>query len=87
MYQSPFPTPMLFVLRPAPIASNTYRLIEERRSFNPVVPIHEYIDGFGNQIWRLVAPVGTLQIDYNAIAEVSPLPDPILDNLPKTMVE
>ncbi|MEP7288862.1 MAG: transglutaminase family protein [Chloroflexota bacterium] len=53
----------------------------------PEVPIHDYFDGFGNQIWRLVAPAGTLQVNYDAIAEVSPFPDLALSDLPKTPVE
>jgi transglutaminase-like putative cysteine protease len=84
-YESSYPSPMLLVV--APPQADNHRLREARRTLNPAVPLHDYTDGFGNQIWRLVAPVGTLQIDYDAIAVVPDTPDPILPDLPKTPVE
>ncbi|MBX3065221.1 MAG: transglutaminase family protein [Anaerolineae bacterium] len=69
----------------SPVYNN--ELIAERRLMQPEVPIREYIDGFGNQIWRIVAPAGRLQISYDAIAAVSPYPDLVIPDLPKTPVE
>lgn len=65
VYESLYPTPMLLAISPG----YNHCLIEEQRMIYPEVPIHEYIDGFGNQIWRLIAPVGTLHVKYDAIAE------------------
>jgi transglutaminase-like putative cysteine protease len=62
-------------------------LIEEQRTIYPYVPIHEYFDGFGNKIWRLVTPIGQLNVKYDAITEVSALPDLVRLGLPKTPVE
>lgn len=84
-YQSAFPTSMMLALRPP--QEYNHHLIEEQQTVYPPVPVHEYIDGFGNHIWRLVAPVGTLEIVYDAIAEVPPTPDPVLPNLVKTPIE
>lgn len=53
----------------------------------PDVPLHTYRDGFGNIVWRWTAPAGTQTLHYNAIAEVSPLPDPVLPDLPGTPVD
>src|SRR5690349_17340572 len=78
-----YPTPMLMVISPG----NNHCLTQEQRATKPVVPIHEYIDSFGNQIWRLVAAIGLLNIHYNAVAEVSALPDLVRLDLPKTPVE
>lgn len=44
VYESPYPIPMLMVIYPG----NNHRLIEQQRTTHPVVPIHEYIDSFGN---------------------------------------
>src|SRR5579871_1639495 len=82
-YESLYPTPMLLILSPG----YNNRLTEEQRLISPEVPIHQYIDGFGNQIWRLIAPPGTLHVSYDAIAETSPLPDLVQPGLPKTPVE
>ncbi len=85
VYESAFPTPLMCLV--APPRFDHHRLIEERQLVEPWIPVTEYIDSFGNRIWRLVAPVGALTLTYDAIAEVSPLPDPALIDLPKTPVE
>ena len=87
VYESSYPTPMLLVLSPPQTYNHNHRIIEEQRTLNPAVPLSEYIDVFGNQIWRTLAPIGRLQIDYDAIAEVIPSADPVLMHLPKTPVE
>ncbi|MBZ0294299.1 MAG: transglutaminase family protein [Anaerolineae bacterium] len=84
-YACPQPTPMLFVLRPS-LNTNHY-LIEERRYTNPVVPINQYMDSYGNEVWRLVAPTGRLQIKYDGLVALPPTPDLVLPDLPKTPVE
>ncbi len=85
LYESPFPTPMMLVV--CPPQAYHHRLIEEQRIISPQLPLHEYTDSFGNLVWRLVAPVGTMEISYDAIAEVPPTPDPILPDLKKTPVD
>ena len=85
VYVCPQPTPMLFALRPS-LTSN-HHLIDERRIVNPLGSIDEYIDSYGNEIWRLVAPDGRLQIEYDAVVDMPPTPDPIFPDLPKTAVE
>ncbi len=85
VYESSHPTPMLLTV--APPQQDNHRLIETNRLLDPAVPLHDYIDGFGNHIWRLVAPIGTVQITYDALAEVLPMPDPTFITLPKTPVE
>lgn len=85
VYELSFPTPLLLAVRPR--QTYTHRIIEENWTINPLVPLHEYQDGFDNFIWRLQAPVGSLEVVYDAIAEVSSTPDPTLSHLPKTLVE
>jgi len=85
VYESSFPTPIMLVLRPQ--HEYHHRVLEEQKAVSPHLPLHEYIDGFGNHIWRLIAPVGSLTIVYDAIAAVSPTADPILPTLLKTPVE
>ncbi|MBX3080127.1 MAG: transglutaminase family protein [Anaerolineae bacterium] len=83
VYELGASNPMLLAIQPA----YNQGMVEEQRTLTPAVPVHEYIDGFGNQIWRLVAPIGTLAIGYHALVDVSPLPDLMLPDLPKTLVE
>jgi transglutaminase-like putative cysteine protease len=85
VYQSAQATPMMMIVRPQD--SPAQRLLEERRLVEPELPIDEYVDGFGNRVWRLVAPAGTLHVRYDAIAEVAAAPDPFLPDLPATPVE
>jgi transglutaminase-like putative cysteine protease len=84
-YDSPGPAPMIFIVR----AGNyeQYRLVNEAHQVTPAMPIEDYVDHFGNRAWRLVAPVGSLELEYNAIVEVSSSPDLVLPNLWQTPVE
>ena len=85
IYESTFPTPMMLIVRPREY--HTHRTLEETRLVEPDVPIQEYVDGFGNHVWRLVAPPGTLHLRYDTLVDVVAEPDPVLPGLPKTPVE
>lgn len=63
------------------------KLSKENFSLKPELPTHEYLDSYGNFVWRFMAPIGALRIRYDATLDVSPLPDPILTELVKTPVE
>lgn len=84
-YESQFPTPMMLAIHPPQHYHHT--IIEERQLLSGGVSFHEYTDGFGNRIWRTVAPVGTLEIGYDAVADVPPTPDAVLPHLRRTAVE
>lgn len=85
VYELDYPAPMLLIVRPQDWPAQ--RLLSERRLVEPDVPIDEYVDGFGNRVWRLVAPAGRLRLHYDAFIEVPAAPDPLLPGLPKTPVE
>lgn len=85
LYECPQSTPMLFALSPS--HNSNHYLVEEKRSVMPSVTLNEYMDIYGNTIWRLVAPEGLFQIDYNALVALPATPDSIFPYLPKTLVE
>ncbi len=79
LFDLPAPTPMVLLLSPHP--SVTPRLaFPERLQVEPDLPLHEFIDGFGNQTTRLMAPAGPLRLFYNAVAQDSGLPDIVQKN-------
>jgi transglutaminase-like putative cysteine protease len=78
-------TPTVAVLRPHRAARP--QLLSEQIIAPPTLPIHEYEDGFGNTVWRWDAPVGTISLRYDALAELSPDPDPTLPHLPGATVD
>jgi transglutaminase-like putative cysteine protease len=80
------PTPTAAIVEPRP-RTGTQRIAAERRSSTPELPIRCYHDGFGNTVWRWVAPEGQQRLRYDAIAEVPPTPDPVLPELPGTPVD
>ncbi len=87
-YDCLYPLPMLLVIAPPDQTVDRYpHLIDQESSLQPAVSRRDYQDGFGNHVWRLVAPTGRFEIEYHAIAEVSPLPDPWLPTLSKTSIE
>ncbi len=85
IYDSPSPTPMVFTVRP--YAYDRHQMLEEMRLVTPSVPVEEYMDHFGNGAWRLMAPVGQMQLQYDAIVEVTPEPDLVLPDILQTPVE
>src|SRR5688572_8412681 len=76
LYESEFPAPMLTLVRPK--EWHRHRVLDEVRMVEPDVPIEEYIDSFGNYVWRLTAPAGRLHLRYDALAEVPREPDPVV---------
>lgn len=82
--ESDAPTPVSCIVRPR----GRYRhvLLDERRALEPGVPLQEYQDSFGNQVWRWIAPPGVMRVFYDALARVPPEPDPLLADLGGTSV-
>lgn len=85
VYQSSDYTPMLFMVRPRD--RDLHRLIRGSRTTTPDIPVHEFIDEFGNHVWRLTAPPGELCLQYDALAAIAPVPDPQYPDLRGTPVE
>jgi transglutaminase-like putative cysteine protease len=53
-------------------------LLEPQRiNSDPAVAITTFIDGFGNQCGRVLAPAGQLRLWHNAVVRDSGLPDPV----------
>ncbi|HET8568550.1 MAG TPA: transglutaminase family protein [Candidatus Limnocylindria bacterium] len=69
------PVPILMLVRPRPDAD--HRVIYESRWLEPDVPLHEYVDGFGNRCWRFVTTPGSHRVRYDAVAEIPATPDPV----------
>jgi transglutaminase-like putative cysteine protease len=84
-FESDAPTPMLVVVRPR--KRHTHTLLDEWRGVEPSIRVEDYVDGFGNTVWRFVAPAGRFAIRYDALCETSSAPDPVLLDLPKPPVE
>ena len=80
---SPTPTAAITQAR----QNNSQRIFDEQLSLTPQVPLHQYTDSFGNVVWRWTAPVGTFRLHYAAVAEIAPHADPVLPDLPGTLVD
>ena len=79
------PTPLITQIQPRP--EGPHRLLSEALSLDPEVDSHEYLDSFGNRCWRLTAPTGRLTLEYDAEAEISPDPDPVVPEARQAPVE
>lgn len=76
LYDCPKPTPMLLVLgvhpsRAGDLDALAYLVCE------PAVPMRDYIDGFGNRCYRIVAPAGRVRLSYDCVVNDSGQPDPV----------
>ncbi len=72
--------PLLVLVEPHP--SGPHTIVAASRQLDPITPVREYLDRFGNRCWRLVMPGGPLTLRYDAIVEVSGQPDPRPTALP-----
>jgi transglutaminase-like putative cysteine protease len=84
-YTSVYPTPMMLIVKPKDWAH--HHVLDEYRLIEPGIPVRDYVDSFGNHVWRLTAPVGELHIRYDAVVEVPATGDPVYPDLPRTEVE
>jgi transglutaminase-like putative cysteine protease len=73
-YDVSAPTPVTVQVRPRSDAS--HRLVTEKWSTMPSVPVDEYTDIYGNPVKRFVMPEGPLVLRYDAICAVPDQPDP-----------
>src|SRR5207248_133199 len=73
-YQVTAPSPAIVQVRPRTDAA--HRLVSETWATEPVLPLDEYDDVYGNGVKRLLMPEGELQIRYDAVCEVPDALDP-----------
>src|SRR3954447_4189523 len=84
-YKSPSPAPMLFTVRPSHY--DRHHVVNEKYEITPNVSVEDYLDQFGNSVWRLVAPQGVMELEYDAVVEVEGTADVVLPHLRQTLVE
>jgi transglutaminase-like putative cysteine protease len=84
-YNSPSPAPMLFIVRPS--YYDRHYVLDETHKFTPNLPLEDYLDQFGNSVWRFVAPQGLMRLEYSAVVEVESTPDLVLTHLRQTPVQ
>jgi len=73
-HDSPRPTPMLLMLRVHPSRAGDLAM-PDRVVSDPVIPIEEYRDSFGNICSRILAPAGRLTLSTEAIVRDTGEPD------------
>jgi transglutaminase-like putative cysteine protease len=66
-FNVPAPTTILTMLYTQPEVAHVLQF-PEHVEVDPRVPIHDFIDTFGNRVGRLVAPAGTLRLFYDNVA-------------------
>lgn len=84
-YQVTAPSPAIVQVRPRTDAA--HRLVSETWATEPVLPLDEYDDVYGNGVKRLLMPEGELQIRYDAVCEVPDALDPDASEAPQLAVE
>ncbi len=85
-YQCVSPTPMMVTMHVHPSRERDL-VTPDTLHTDPPVPIHEYLDGFGNRCSRLVAPAGTTRFHSRAIVRDSREPDPYVPTARQVPVE
>jgi transglutaminase-like putative cysteine protease len=73
VYRSAGETPSVWQVRARP----EERVVSERWTTDPEVPVSRYTDSFGNLCDRLTLPAGSLTIRYEALVQVRSGTDPV----------
>lgn len=82
----PQPTPLIVTL--GVHSSRASDLLEpDLMQLEPFVPLRSYVDSYGNQCSRLVAPAGLLRLSGGTLVADRGLPDPVLPGLPQRPVD
>lgn len=68
------PTPMIAMLYVHPSRQGDLQT-EENLIVTPEIPVHPFIDLFGNRVGRLLAPAGTIRFRLDAVIQDSGKPD------------
>ena len=79
-------TPMLLMLSTRP--ERAADLLEpERLAADPPVPVHAYLDSFGNRVSRVLAPPGRISFSADFLVADSGLPDPVVPDAQQHAVQ
>ncbi|WP_198949776.1 transglutaminase family protein [Synechococcus sp. 1G10] len=82
----PQPTPVIVTL--GVHASRASDLLEpDTLQVEPAVPLRSYVDSYGNQCQRLVAPAGVLRLQATGLVADPGQPDPVLPALEQVPVD
>jgi transglutaminase-like putative cysteine protease len=86
LYDFPQPTPMIMVLGIHHTRASDV-IVPATLTTDPAVPITPYLDLFGNQCSRIVAPAGRMRLAAEGSVHDSGLPDPVLSSAIQHPVE
>jgi transglutaminase-like putative cysteine protease len=71
-YESDAPAPAVFLVRPE--LGGLHDLRTEQWETTPALPVHDFVDIYGNRCRRLTMPPGHFSMRYDACVETSPEP-------------
>jgi transglutaminase-like putative cysteine protease len=84
-YEVQAPAPATVQVRPR--FDSEQRLLSETWSSDPVLPVDEFVDLYGNSVRRLVLPAGEVGLRYDALVEVADVLDPVGSQAPEVDVQ
>ncbi len=84
-YQAEWATPGVFMVAPHPDARHA--VVRETWQSHPPLIGHEYADLYANRCRRLILPVGTSSLRYDATVEVSGEPDVVMPDARQLPIE
>jgi len=71
------PAPVAIVTQVQPRIDGVLGFLREEAQLQPTARTSEYLDGFGNRCWRMLAPAGEFTLRYDAEVETSSEPDSV----------
>lgn len=91
-FEAAAPTPVILMLRPR--SGDGQWVIREEYLLDPIVPVTEYTDSYGNLCQCLIVPLGAFQVKITAVVEtantIDTLPGAVylpVENLPEGVLQ
>ncbi|MDG6079248.1 transglutaminase family protein [Erythrobacter litoralis] len=85
-FECDVPVPMLALLNVRPERQSDLRTPEMLKT-DPPIPVHQYIDHFGNVCSRFVVPEGGVTLSADFVIEDSGEPDPVAEDAAQVPIE
>lgn len=84
-YDVTWPTPTVLLVQPHPHAAHT--IVRDEWKLLPSLPMHAYLDSYGNLCQRVLLPLGQNVLTYDALVEVPDTWDEVAPDAPQLPVE
>jgi transglutaminase-like putative cysteine protease len=84
-FTASMPTPVVLQMEPRP--DGAPRILRHVWETDPITPLHEFVDIYGNVCYRATMPAGAFRVSYDAVVEAPGVFDDVVPDAAQVPVE